>query len=233
MRWTERQRAMLREMGIVFAWRDAPAVAGLASGDDAGEATGAVGPGPASGAPERTGAPVAAPVRVGASAAAPARSSPAASLGAAPLAALGEAEWLVVTDPFLAGDASAADQERLLDNMLAAIGVSRSAPTRAGRAALVGLPDAVGGAGTAATAWLDAAIAAVRPGCILALGRGAAQAVLDTDEPLGALRGRREERAGVAVIVTFAPAYLLRHPAEKAKAWSDLCLAVRCLEEAA
>ncbi len=224
MRWTERQRAMLREMGIVFSWREAPAVAGMASGDDAGEVTEALDPGPASGAPERAGAP----------AAAPARSSPAAPLSTGPVAALVDAEWLVVADPFLAADASAADQERLLDNMLAAIGVSRSAPARAGRAALAALPVPAGapGASVASAAWLDAAQAVVRPACILALGRGAAQAVLDTDEPLGALRGRREARAGVPVIVTFAPAFLLRHPAEKAKAWSDLCLAVRSVEEA-
>jgi DNA polymerase len=57
--------------------------------------------------------------------------------------------------------------------------------------------------------------------------------VLDTDEPLGALRGRRETRAGVPVVVTFSPAFLLRHPLDKAKAWADLCLAVRSLEETA
>ena len=57
--------------------------------------------------------------------------------------------------------------------------------------------------------------------------------MLETDEPLGALRGRRESRAGVPVIVTFAPAFLLRHPVDKAKAWADLCLAVRSVEETA
>lgn len=225
MRWSERQRAMLREMGIPLWSREVPVGDDVAGGPagKAGAATPAADAGPASGALERVGPPDAAP----------GRSSPAATLAAAPGAALADAEWLVVTDPFLAADASAADQERLLDNMLAAIGVSRSAPARAGRAALVGLAEPGSGAGQAATAWLDAAIDAVRPDCILALGRGAAQAVLDTDEPLGALRGRREARAGVPVIVTFAPAFLLRHPAEKAKAWADLCLAVRCVDEAA
>ena len=42
-------------------------------------------------------------------------------------------------------------------------------------------------------------------------------------------RGRVHAHAGVPVVVTFAPAFLLRHPAEKAKAWADLCLAVGAL----
>src|SRR5688572_2895818 len=227
MRWTERQRAMLREMGIVFWWREA------AGGDDS---AGTDAPGKAgadSDRPEARHAERRAEGRPGFGAYAGSPTPMPATGGAGPSASLAAAEWLAVGDAFASADATGADQERLLDNMLGAIGVSRTAPTRNGRAAYVGLPEASGGAQSASAASLDAAIAVVQPACILALGRAAAQAVLDTDEPLGALRGRRETRAGVPVIVTFAPAFLLRHPVDKAKAWADLCLAVRSLEETA
>ena len=68
------------------------------------------------------------------------------------------------------------------------------------------------------------------PRVALALGRAAAEALLGVDEPLGRLRGVVHEHDGVKVVVTFALAYLLRHPHEKAKAWADLCLAARSLE---
>ncbi|HEX2542856.1 MAG TPA: uracil-DNA glycosylase family protein [Caldimonas sp.] len=216
MRWTERQRAMLREMGIVLWERDAPA------GDSGLETS----------MPGTTEAPTRAAVAAHPVAAHGTGGPSGAAATTGPDAALAPAAWLVVGDAVDAADPTAADQERLLDNMLAAIGVSRTAPTRERRAAFVGLPEGSAvRAGAAAS--LDAAIAAVQPGCILALGRAAAQAVLDTDEPLGALRGRRESRSGVPVIVTFAPAFLLRHPVDKAKAWADLCLAVRSVEETA
>src|SRR5437763_1874192 len=66
--------------------------------------------------------------------------------------------------------------------------------------------------------------------------RGADTAVaapVVADTPLGGLRGRIHEHRGVPVIVTFSLAFLLRHPAEKAKAWADLCLAVGGLAEPA
>lgn len=216
---------MLREMGISFSWRGHPAdaVPEAVAGGVAAEVVGA-----------RSTA--VAPARAGAMD--KAASSPAAGVSDATVThdgaavSLAAAEWLVVGDPLLASDASAAEQERLLDNMLAAIGVTRTAPTRSGRAAFLGLPDTATGENRL-SALLDAAVEVVQPACILAFGRAAAQAVLDTDEPLGALRGRRETRAGVPVIATFSPAFLLRHPADKAKAWADLCLAVQGLDEAA
>jgi uracil-DNA glycosylase len=226
MRWSERQLAMLREMGISLRWREAPA----------GDASGAAEGDPARVAPAGVPRPQPATERTGPQATA---GSPDATVADAtatdtrvPTARLASAEWLVVGDAFTASDATSADEERLLDNMLAAIGLARAAPAREQRAAFVSLPEPGAGEARQGFAWLDAAVDAVRPSCILALGRAAAQAVLDTDEPLGALRGRRETRAGVPVIVTFSPAFLLRHPADKAKAWADLCLAVRCLEEA-
>ena len=227
MRWSERQLAMLREMGIAFSWRERAAgpSEGATSDDDVGVASGdrpRAAASPPRGAMDRAGTSP----TPGASAA---DATDATGVAAVALAA---ADWLVVGDPLLPSDPTASEQERLLDNMLAAIDVKRSAPTRSGRAAFLGLPEEAAGDDRHA-ALLDAAVDAVRPACILALGRAAAQAVLDTDESLGALRGRRETRAGVPVIATFSPAFLLRHPADKARAWADLCLAVRSLEEPA
>jgi uracil-DNA glycosylase family 4 len=67
----------------------------------------------------------------------------------------------------------------------------------------------------------------VQPKIILAMGRFAVQSLLRSDEPIGRLRGRVHQYRGVALIVTYHPAYLLRNPEDKAKAWEDLCLAVQ------
>ncbi len=75
-------------------------------------------------------------------------------------------------------------------------------------------------------------IALVDPGLILCVGRIAAQNLLGTDAALGRLRGRphRLGDSGRPVVVTYHPAYLLRSPAEKRKAWDDLLLARRVFE---
>jgi uracil-DNA glycosylase len=71
-------------------------------------------------------------------------------------------------------------------------------------------------------------IALVQPKLILAMGRFAVQSLLKTGEPIGRLRGRVHEvpgLPGVPVVVTYHPAYLLRNPLDKARSWEDLCLA--------
>jgi DNA polymerase len=61
---------------------------------------------------------------------------------------------------------------------------------------------------------------------VLALGSLAAQSLLQSGEPLGRLRGRAlPGPQGLPVIASYHPAYLLRNPADKARAWADLCLA--------
>ena len=70
----------------------------------------------------------------------------------------------------------------------------------------------------------------VQPRVILAMGRFAVQALLRTDEPIGRLRGRVHRYQGVPLIVTYHPAYLLRNPLDKAKAWDDLCLAMDTMQ---
>ena len=77
--------------------------------------------------------------------------------------------------------------------------------------------------------FLDRQIELVEPRVILAVGRVAAQAILDTGAPLGRLRGREHPypRGGrrIPVVATYHPAYLLRTPTAKRFAWEDLCLA--------
>jgi len=71
----------------------------------------------------------------------------------------------------------------------------------------------------------------VQPRIILAMGRFAVQSLLRSDEPIGRLRGRVHRYQGVALIVTYHPAYLLRNPEDKAKAWEDLCLAAQTVRD--
>jgi uracil-DNA glycosylase len=79
--------------------------------------------------------------------------------------------------------------------------------------------------------YLRRQIELVSPGLILALGKFAAQALLDTDASIASLRGRvhhyRSGALDIPVVVTYHPAYLLRTPLDKAKAWEDLVLALR------
>ncbi len=67
-------------------------------------------------------------------------------------------------------------------------------------------------------------IRAIRPQVIVTLGATATHALLRTTTPIGTLRNRWTEWEGMAVMPTFHPAYLLRAPLEKAKAWDDLKL---------
>ena len=72
----------------------------------------------------------------------------------------------------------------------------------------------------------------IRPRLLLAVGRIAAQNLLGTEMPLARLRGQvhRFGERGTPLIVTYHPAYLLRSPGEKRKAWTDLKFARAELE---
>ncbi|HEX7080121.1 MAG TPA: uracil-DNA glycosylase family protein [Gammaproteobacteria bacterium] len=83
----------------------------------------------------------------------------------------------------------------------------------------------------ACSAYLDRQIELVRPRAMLAVGRISAQWLLQTDRPVGRLRGvvHRYGERGIPLVVTYHPAYLLRTPAAKAKSWQDLCMLVELL----
>ncbi|MDR2881879.1 MAG: uracil-DNA glycosylase [Azoarcus sp.] len=123
---------------------------------------------------------------------------------------------------------------RLLDHMLTALGLKRGEDVYIANAVkcrppLNRTPEA---AETAACApFLDRQIALIRPRLLIALGRPAAQVLLGREISIGAARGKRFERDGMPVIVTYHPAYLLRNPLDKGKAWEDLCFARRLVEE--
>lgn len=130
---------------------------------------------------------------------------------------------------------------KLLDNMLRAIGLARDA-TEPERAVFIcntlkcrpprnRNPEPAESSRCAP--YLERQIALVRPKLLLAMGRFAAQSLLGSDDAIGKLRGRVHQRAGVPVIVTYHPAYLLRTLADKARAWDDLCLAASVLDRAA
>ena len=79
--------------------------------------------------------------------------------------------------------------------------------------------------------YLERQIELVSPRAVLAVGRIAAQHLLQSDQAIGRLRGQvlsfGAER--IPIVVTYHPAYLLRSPQAKAKAWQDLCLVRRLI----
>lgn len=83
--------------------------------------------------------------------------------------------------------------------------------------------------------WLARQIELLAPQIILCVGRIAAQNLLGVQTPIGKLRGQRHVHAatGIPVVVTYHPAYLLRSPAEKRRAWQDLLFARRIHAESA
>jgi DNA polymerase len=144
------------------------------------------------------------------------------------------ARWMVI------GEAPGADEDRqgepfvgragqLLNEMLLAAGVSREQVYIAN--ILKCRPpenrDPKPEESASCEGYLRRQIALVQPGLLLVVGRIAAQKLLATDTPIGKLRGEvhRYGPAGIPVVVTYHPAYLLRSPGQKRKSWEDLCLA--------
>ncbi|HSV70752.1 MAG TPA: uracil-DNA glycosylase [Methylibium sp.] len=151
------------------------------------------------------------------------------------------AHWMIV------GEAPGENEDRqgepfvgsagqLLDNMLRAVGLSRAANTADDPARQVFIanvlkcrppvnrnprPEEV----AQCVPFLKRQVALVQPRLILAMGRFAVQALLETDVAIGRLRGQVHRYEGVPVVVTYHPAYLLRNPADKARSWDDLCFA--------
>ncbi|MGH8115487.1 MAG: uracil-DNA glycosylase [Rhodanobacteraceae bacterium] len=147
------------------------------------------------------------------------------------------AEWMVV------GEGPGADEDRqgepfvgragqLLNAMLAAMGLKRESVYIANivKCRPPNNRDPAPDEAAACRPFLDRQIALIRPKLILAVGRIAAQNLLGTDAPLARLRGRVHQLHGISVVVTYHPAYLLRSPAEKRKAWADLQFAMRVVK---
>ena len=116
---------------------------------------------------------------------------------------------------------------KLLDNMLRAVRLHKT-----GTAMLAPLVRRVGVESAPEAGFAEALailVQAVQPDVVLVMGRLAAQALLQSNEPFGKLRGQVHTLHGARTIVTHDAAYLLRSPLEKARAWEDLCLAVSVL----
>jgi DNA polymerase len=79
--------------------------------------------------------------------------------------------------------------------------------------------------------YLERQIELLQPKLIVALGRPAAQTLLENEVKISAARGQLFKYRDIPLIVTYHPAYLLRTLSDKAKAWEDLCLARRTMRE--
>jgi DNA polymerase len=150
-----------------------------------------------------------------------------------------QADWLVVgeapsEEDDLAGEPFAGQAGQLLDNMLKAVGLSRKAQVEGGvyianvtKCRTPGTQNPSPEELATCAPYLARQVALVQPKIILLMGRFAVQSVLQSTEPLGKLRGQVHTHQGVPVVVTYHPSYLLRNPADKAKAWADLVLALK------
>ena len=156
-----------------------------------------------------------------------------------------QADWLVVVAAPTAEDQAqglpmVGDPGRLLDNILRAVGLQREGLGPLGHSvfitsALKCAPPQERNPQAAELAMcephLARQIALLRPKVIVAMGLVAAQSVLRPDAeriaglPLGRLRQQVWQHQGTPVVVTYPSAYLMRTPADKAKAWADWCMA--------
>jgi uracil-DNA glycosylase len=142
------------------------------------------------------------------------------------------AQWLVV------GEAPGAEEDRqgepfvgragqLLDAMLRAIGLGRGQNVYIAnilKSRPPGNRDPAPAEVAACLPYLERQIELIRPRLILAVGRIAMQNLLETQHSLGRMRGQVHAFGGLKtpLIVTYHPAYLLRKPEDKRKAWEDL-----------
>jgi DNA polymerase len=148
------------------------------------------------------------------------------------------ADWLIIGEApgeqeDLKGEPFVGRAGQLLNEMLRAVGLSREVVYIAN--ILKCRPpqnrDPLPEEAAACEGFLRRQLALIRPSIILAVGRIAAQNLLKTDRPIGKLRGSVHRYAEIPLVVTYHPAYLLRSPLEKRKAWDDLQLAQRALRE--
>ncbi len=149
-----------------------------------------------------------------------------------------QAEWMIV------GEAPGAEEDargepfvgqagRLLDNMLAALDLSRTKNVYIANVLKCRPPGNRNPEPTEVARCgphLVRQIGLVRPKLIIAMGRFAAQTLLASDASISSMRGRCHAYHGIPLIVTYHPAYLLRSLQDKAKAWEDLVFARRTMK---
>jgi len=148
------------------------------------------------------------------------------------------ADWMVIGEApgeqeDLKGEPFVGPAGQLLDNMLRAVGLDRRSNVYIANVLKCRppgnrnpQPEEV----AQCEPFLRRQVALVQPRVILAMGRFAVQTLLQSQEPIGRLRGRVHAYEGVPVVVTYHPAYLLRNLPDKAKAWTDLCLAAELMD---
>ena len=149
------------------------------------------------------------------------------------------ADWLFVgegpgSEEDAKGEPFVGQAGRLLDNMLAALGLARGKGVYIANVVKCRPP----GNRTpeprevaACLPYLDRQIELLHPRLIVALGKSAATALLDVDATIASLRGKVHRYRDVPLVVTYHPAYLLRSLSDKAKAWEDLLLARRTMAQ--
>ena len=144
------------------------------------------------------------------------------------------ADWLFVgegpgAEEDARGEPFVGQAGKLLDSMLAAIGLKRGENVYIANVVKCRPPgnrNPEPAEANACEPYLGRQIGLIKPMLIIALGRIAAQNLLATDATIASLRGRAHAFRGTPLIVTYHPAYLLRNLTDKAKAWEDLCFAV-------
>jgi uracil-DNA glycosylase family 4 len=147
------------------------------------------------------------------------------------------ADWLFVgegpgAEEDARGEPFVGPAGKLLDSMLASIGLKRGQDVYIANAVKCRPPDNRTPAPDEAAAcrpYLERQIELIQPKLIVALGRPAAQTLLQTEIKIAAARGRLHDYRGIPLIVTYHPAYLLRTLLDKAKAWEDLCFMRRTM----
>lgn len=144
-----------------------------------------------------------------------------------------EADWLLVGEApgqqeDLQGEPFVGQAGKLLDNMLRASALRRGENVYIANVLKCRPPnnrDPEPAEVASCEPYLKRQVALLKPRVIVVMGRFAAQSILRTQASIASLRGRVHEYEGVPVIVTYHPAYLLRSLPDKAKAWTDWCLA--------
>ncbi len=147
------------------------------------------------------------------------------------------ASWLLVgeapgADEDLKGEPFVRQAGKLLDNMLAAIGLKRGANVYIANVVKSRPPGNRNPEPLEVAQcepYLQRQIELLEPKLIVALGKVAAVNLLHREASVASLRGKVLEYHGIPMIVTYHPAYLLRSLPEKAKAWADLCFAVETM----